>query len=243
MVKRLHFGRAAEGGVLAAGLAAEGFDGPHDILEGKAGFLKVFCDHYDTGELIKGLDGSTFLVREIAMKRFGTHGSSQVPLQALLAIRARHPFTADEIESIHIAASRESVEHHENLSPTDLMQAQYSVPFCVALACVRDARDPRSIDESALTDPAIRAVIQRIHYEIGDITDKRTYQTTITLKDGNVLELTLPEPGVPWRAATREETYEKYAILMHDCPKSKSDEIFDRVQTLENQENVDWIKI
>ena len=34
MVKRLHFGRAAESGVLAAGLAAEGFTGPHDVLEG-----------------------------------------------------------------------------------------------------------------------------------------------------------------------------------------------------------------
>ena len=51
MVKRLHFGRAAEGGVLAAGLAARGFDGPHDILEGKAGFLNVFCDEFDLDEL------------------------------------------------------------------------------------------------------------------------------------------------------------------------------------------------
>src|SRR4029077_1118913 len=59
MVKRLHFGRAAEGGVLAAGLAEQGFDGPHDILEGKAGFLKVFCDEYDLGELTRGLDGNT----------------------------------------------------------------------------------------------------------------------------------------------------------------------------------------
>ena len=96
------------------------------------------------------------------------------------------------------------MEHHDNLSPTDLMQAQYSVPFCIALACVRDARDPRSLDESALTDPAIRAVIQRIRYEVGDITDKRTCQLTVTLKDGAVLKLTLPEPGVPWRPANRE---------------------------------------
>ena len=44
MVKRLHFGRGAEGGVLAAGLAAEGFEGPEDVMEGKAGFLKVYCD-------------------------------------------------------------------------------------------------------------------------------------------------------------------------------------------------------
>ena len=243
MVKRLHFGRGAEGGVLAAGLAAEGFDGPHDILEGKAGFLKVFCDNYDVTELTRGLDGSSFRTREIAMKRFGTHGTSQMPLQTLLQIRNSRSFSHDEIDSIHIAAAPEAVEHHDNLSPTDLMQAQYSVPFCIALACVRDVRDPRSFDQSALSDPAIRAVIQRIRYMAGDISEKRTCQMTVTLKGGDVLKLTLPEPGVPWRQANREETYEKYAILMRDCPKSKSDALFERVQKLEEEKTVDWMKI
>ena len=43
MVKRLHLGRAAESGVLAASLAADGFTGPSTVLEGKFGFLKAFC--------------------------------------------------------------------------------------------------------------------------------------------------------------------------------------------------------
>ena len=243
MVKRLHFGRAAESGVLAASLAAEGFDGPHDILEGKAGFLKVFCDHYDLGELTRGLEGDTFLVREIAMKRFASHGSSQTPLQALLGIRASHPFSAEEIEAIHVAAAPEAVEHHDHLSPTDLMQAQYSVPFCIALACVRDARDPRSFDESALTDPAIRAVLRRVRYEVGEITDKRTCKMTVTLRGGAVHKRTLPEPGIPWRPSNRDETYEKYAILMRDCSQSKADEIFERIQTIDTQASVGWLRM
>jgi 2-methylcitrate dehydratase PrpD len=243
MVKRLHFGRAAEGGVLAASLAAEDFDGPHDVLEGKAGFLKVFCDHYNAEELTRGLDGSTFLVREIAMKRFGTHGSSQIPLQALLEIRARYPFAHHEIESIKISAAPEAVEHHDNLSPTDLMQAQYSVPFCIALACVRDVRDPRSFDASALTDPAIGAVLRRIRYEAGAIRDKRACEVSVTLTNGTAYSQVLPKPDVPWKPANREETYEKYAILMRDCPREKTDEIFERIQTLEDQANLGWIKI
>ena len=42
MVKRLHPGRAAEGGVMAAGLARDGFTGPPTVIEGKYGFLNVF---------------------------------------------------------------------------------------------------------------------------------------------------------------------------------------------------------
>jgi 2-methylcitrate dehydratase PrpD len=48
MVKRLHLGRAAESGVLAASLAADGFIGPRSVLEGEAGFLKVFCTEWNT---------------------------------------------------------------------------------------------------------------------------------------------------------------------------------------------------
>jgi 2-methylcitrate dehydratase PrpD len=243
MVKRLHFGRGAEGGVLAALLAAEGFDGPHNVLEGRNGFLRVFCDEYDLSELTLGLDGSIFRMREVAMKRFGTHGTSQVPLQALLELRTQHPFTAEAIDTIHIAAAPENVAHHDHPSPTDLMQAQYSVPFCVAVACVRDIRDPRAMDESALTDPQIQAVVQRIRYEAGDISDKRACELTVTLKNGAVLRRTLPESGTEWRPANRDETYEKYAILMRDCPQGHTDALFERIQMLEDQADLAWLEI
>src|SRR4051812_4448516 len=42
MVKRLHLGRAAESGVLAATLAKNGFSGPATVLEGKFGYMHVF---------------------------------------------------------------------------------------------------------------------------------------------------------------------------------------------------------
>jgi hypothetical protein len=58
-----------------------------------------------------------------------------------------------------------------------------------------------------------------------------------------VLKRTLPEPDVPWRQANRDETYEKYAILMRDCPRAKTDELFERIQTLEDQANLAWLRI
>ena len=50
MVKRLHLGRASEGGVLAASLAADGFTAPDTVLEGPFGFLAVFCREWDVAE-------------------------------------------------------------------------------------------------------------------------------------------------------------------------------------------------
>ena len=42
MIKRLHLGKAAEGGVTAAQLARRGFAGPESVLEGKFGFCQSF---------------------------------------------------------------------------------------------------------------------------------------------------------------------------------------------------------
>ncbi|HEY2183766.1 MAG TPA: MmgE/PrpD family protein, partial [Xanthobacteraceae bacterium] len=59
MVKRLHLGRAAESGVLAASLAADGFTGPATVLEGEFGFLNVFCGgEFDRAELTRELGQS-----------------------------------------------------------------------------------------------------------------------------------------------------------------------------------------
>jgi len=41
--------------VMAANLADRGFTGPHDILEGEFGFLRVFCNEWDMSDLTKGL--------------------------------------------------------------------------------------------------------------------------------------------------------------------------------------------
>jgi 2-methylcitrate dehydratase PrpD len=46
MVKRLHVGCAAEGGVLAANPVTDGFTGPATVREGDCGFPKVFCNEW-----------------------------------------------------------------------------------------------------------------------------------------------------------------------------------------------------
>ena len=132
MVKRLHFGRAAEGGVLAANLAERGFTGPHDILEGEFGFLRVFCDEFDLAKLTAGL-GEVFMTMNIYMKRFACHGTGQAPLQGLQELQAKHRFSAADVERIDIGGSPDMVDRHNIPAPRDPMLAQYSVPFAVAL--------------------------------------------------------------------------------------------------------------
>ena len=88
MVKRLHLGRAAESGVLAASLAEEGFTGPQSVLEGPFGFLNVFCGEYDADALTRGL-GADYATLSIMLKRFPCHITAHTSVQAVLDLMAR----------------------------------------------------------------------------------------------------------------------------------------------------------
>lgn len=154
MVKRLHLGRAAEAGVLAAELAARGFEGPLAVLEGKYGVLDAFCEASEPERLTAGL-GSAFEIRKLCLKRYACHVTAQAPIQLFSDLAGQHRISGDRIRAVSLEVSDKVLSHHSERRPTDLMLAQYSVPFSLAVAVLRDPDDPGSFDDSALADPAI----------------------------------------------------------------------------------------
>jgi 2-methylcitrate dehydratase PrpD len=243
MVKRLHFGRASESGVLAASLAASGFTGPHDILEGEFGFLRVFCDEFDMTKLTAGL-GQTFMTMNIYMKRFACHGTGQAPLQALQELQAKHQLGAADVEWIDVGGPPDMVDRHNILAPKDPMLAQYSVPFAVALAFFRDPKDPRSFDDQAVSDKGILELCRRVRLHREEGADGTKATVAITLKDGTVLkERVTKVKCTPPLPPNRTDVHEKFALLTQHCPAKKMDEIFERLQVMEAERDFDWLTV
>src|SRR5205809_452594 len=182
MVKRLHLGRASEAGVLAATLAAAGFTGPKTVLEGEFGFLRVFCTEFDETELTRGL-GRDYVTLSTVLKRYPVHATAHAAVRAVRDLQADHRFSGGDVEAITVTGNRRMVERHAIAEPADLMLAQYSIPFCVALALHREARDPESYDEGALADPQIRALCRRVLLvpEAGDGHGHSGMGSTVTL--------------------------------------------------------------
>ena len=81
MVKRLHLGRAAESGVLAASLAKNGFSGPATVLEGKFGYMNVFCRDGDASRMTAAL-GESWKLLTLTVKRYAAHVTAHVPVTA-----------------------------------------------------------------------------------------------------------------------------------------------------------------
>ncbi|HTT81052.1 MAG TPA: MmgE/PrpD family protein, partial [Stellaceae bacterium] len=235
MVKRLHLGRASEAGVLAASLAATGFAGPKTVLEGEFGFLRVFCDAYDVSALTSGL-GDDFVTLSTVLKRYPAHATAHPALKAVRDLQAEHGFAGDAVESVTVTGTRRMVERHDIAEPADLMLAQYSIPFCVALALFREARDPESYGESALADPKIRALARRVTL-IAEESAALGSTVTVVLHDGRRLQRRegsgMLEPG---------ELADKFLRLTRGIlGESRAAALYERLQGLDREARLDWL--
>jgi 2-methylcitrate dehydratase PrpD len=244
VVKALHFGRAAESGVVAANLVRRGFAGPDAVLEGAFGFLHAFCGKYDTDELLRDL-GEAFGTMSIAVKRYPCHGTAQGPVELIETLKARQHFAGDDVRVIEIAGSPEMVAH-DIKNPKDLSLALYSVPFAVAVACYKNPRDPRSFDADCLSHRGIRSLCSRIRISLaGDSASNRdACSVRITLGNGVEIFGRLDAfAGHPKRPLAYGDLYAKYCMLTQGCSRRNADEIFERVERLEDEDDLAWLAL
>ncbi len=244
MVKRLHLGRAAEGGVLAASLAADGFTGPRSAIEGQAGFLKVFCNEYDLAELTRGL-GQDYVTMSILLKRFPAHITAHTPVQAIEELKEAHGFSGADVASISIAGEERVAKVNNIPAPADLMMAQYSVPFCVALALYRDARDPQSFTDAAVRDPDIRALAARVTITVDQEVHAHgalASTVTVALKDGRTFTRRVEHfKGTPENPLDPDEMRDKFLRLTRKYRQGDMTRLFTRLQQLENEPDLGWL--
>ena len=185
MVKRLHLGRAAESGVLAAMLAARGYEGPRSILDGKFGILEAFCSRSDPALLTARL-GAFFEITTLCIKRYACHVTAQAPIELLRGMMMRDRFGATDIAAMKMIVSTKVASHHNERRPPDIMLGQYSVPFSLAVAAWRDPEDPMAFAADCVHDPAILDLAARIELAAGDAPGWGA-DLSITLHDGRRL--------------------------------------------------------
>jgi 2-methylcitrate dehydratase PrpD len=190
MVKRLHMGRAAEGGVLAAGLAERGFEGPDNVLEGKFGYLDVYARDGDATLLDAEL-GERWETLTTSFKLFPCHVTAQLPVQALLDLKKQHGFSGDDVVGCSLQASEKVLSHHSDPAPRDVATAQYSVPYCLAVALFRDPGNPQSFLTMPDPDSPVSAMSKKVKLEpTPQRGDDRAFRLTLLLRDGRELTAT-----------------------------------------------------
>jgi 2-methylcitrate dehydratase PrpD len=236
MVKRLHLGRAAESGFIAATLARDGYTGPAGVFEGKYGILNTFCRDAEPSRLTKDL-GTTWHTLKTKIKRYSCHATAQVPVTLALELKEKHKLSAGDVAGITIAANAKTVSHHAIHEPKDMTMAQYSTPFCVALALHKDPMDPRSFSEASLADPGIRALAKGAKVELFSAAASEVApECRVTLKLKNGKEVSMEGntfKGTPANPLTRPELLEKFLKLTVHRDRAKAERLFSQLAEAE----------
>jgi 2-methylcitrate dehydratase PrpD len=242
MVKRLHMGRAAEGGVTAAYLAARGFEGPDALLEGKFGYLDVYARGGDPRLLTDGL-GTRWESLNIWFKMFPCHVTAQAPVRAIQQLQRECRFVPQDIRQIVIEASEKVLSHHADREPQDVGTAQYSVPFSVALALYRDPADPQAFLDGPGQNPAILDLCKRIELRPYQgptaLGHNASCRIEVTLADGRSVALAKTDFDDGDAAESLEQRIEqKFLKLSAGLPEDKRKALLARLQSIERQENI-----
>ncbi len=146
LTKRLQAGQAASGPVLSAILAREGFTGAHQVFAGRFGFFPMYQPGgYDLDAITDGL-GHVFRGVELSFKPYPSGRPNHAILDAALELYRRLDLsTADMGVGIdEVVITMNPQVYRDQFSPepgkrrpSQVVEAQFSIPFLVAAALVR----------------------------------------------------------------------------------------------------------
>jgi 2-methylcitrate dehydratase PrpD len=245
MMKRMHAGRAAESGVRMAQLGARGFSGPPNAVESRFGLLEVFGGEGAKPEALDADIGSRWAVENVYVKVYPCCSWIQSSVQQLAALRGRSPLAPADIRRIEIGTNSYARRMNGTVLPADTMGAQYSIPYCAALALTGDPADPAMYGDAVLDDPARRALAQRVELVVDDEMEALYPQhygsrVRVELANGDVRMSKVLDPhGMPADPVTEAERVEKFRRLASSQLRpTEVDRVIEIVCSLERQASI-----
>jgi 2-methylcitrate dehydratase PrpD len=233
--KRMHLGRAAQLGLESAFLADAGFSGPSRIIEGRFGYYNAFSlPGADLGKLTGGL-GSSWFVQPPSHKSYALHATQQAVVHAIQEFKRDHPVDPAKLDRLVVKGRETMMEgRHSVRDPKTVMGGQYSLPFTVAVAVLRDLSNPLNYDDAAVNDPAIRSLAQRIELVSGE-ADLANPEVIIEVDGQSHTLSTGPYKGSPRNPFTWDDMREKFGRYAGQViDRSHADDIVALVADLES---------
>ena len=194
--KRSHVGQAAQNGLICATMAAEGFKGPKEAIEGKWGFLHSFSPDARPEKATEGL-GADWLTLELGVKPYPSCRYTHAAMDAIRQLSAEHGFTGDDVAEAAIGVPETGWKivgdsDPEKQNPKSIVEGQFSMPFCAAVV-MRTGNMVWDDYKTHLTDAATLDLTKRISTVVdadaeAAYPDNMAGKATIKLKSGEVLE-------------------------------------------------------
>jgi 2-methylcitrate dehydratase PrpD len=217
--KRAHPGWAAQAGIQAARLGAQGFSGPRTVLEGIHGLFNGFARSAegDYAVLTEGF-GEQWVMEGITFKPYATGTMNQPYVDCALRL-AKRGIRAEDVADV-LCETAEGYVHRlwdplpSKHRPPNEYVAKFSAPFNIAVAFVTGGAGLSAFTEQTVRDERILGLASKVRYVVNpnDPYPKAyTGHVRMTLKDGRVLEERQPHiRGGAHEPLTRAEIEDKF---------------------------------
>lgn len=248
--RSLHAGKAAYNGILAAMLAKRGFTGAEAIFEARDGFCRATTDRYDLAPLTQGL-GRSYLIRDQRFVRFVTCGAMHAAIDGVLDLTKNNSLPPESIESIEARTFPVTINMcGQTAEPKTFAEAQFSLPFALALAAISGDVSISQLTEQRLKDPQVLALAKRVSGVVdpefaargisgsGDMF--QSARVFIRMKDGREYSQQVNvHKGSPQNPLTKEELLDKFRSLASMAiPKARVQKIIGLVDELDKLDSV-----
>lgn len=237
----LQVGRSSEGGILSALFAEKGVSGCDGILEN--GFLRAFADQPNEDEILSDL-GKRYSIEETYVKIHGGCRGNHAPTDLIQSLVKKHKILAEEIKEIRVKVDSVTMvaEIH---NPANGKQAQFSIPFSIAVAILDGNASLYQFTDEKVNDPKVRALMAKTFVEVDknldkDYPNKRgSHGEIILLKDGRRLSSSIDiARGEPESPLSIQEIKEKFILLTRAVLGKRAEEVCDLVMKLERLKDI-----
>jgi len=243
----MQMGFSARNAVMACDLAAAGFDGPKDVLEGPFGYFNLFELGGSSALVVQDL-GRRWFIAELAHKPFPCGRATHGIIEACLELRRRHQLAADQIQ--RAKARVPPLVHHLVGRPVRQEMATNYARLCapyVAASALRSGNvglgdfGAEACRNALTQDLARRIVIEEV--DVGDANALTPIEVEIDLRDGSRHTLRLDSVcGNPAKPLSRTDHLAKFynncVAARRPVPSDRADRLVACIERLEHVSDV-----
>jgi 2-methylcitrate dehydratase PrpD len=212
--KQLHTAHAAAAGLSAAYLAADGFTGARDILEGARGLAAGTSSDADPSRLVDGL-GARWATAETSFKFHASCRHTHPAADALQRAMAEHRLTASDIAAVTAHVHQGAIDVLGPVThPQTVHQSKFSMGTVLAMVALQ-GRAGLSEFDAHYNSAAVSAFRERVRMVVDAEVDA-AYPTrwigkvSVHTRDGRKLHARVDEPkGDPGNTLSRGELEDK----------------------------------
>lgn len=151
-------------GLTALQLAEGGCTGPEDILD--------HLPHYDAAGILEGL-GQGFLVEGTYFKPYSACRWAHAAIDGVGELMAAHGVAAGDLQAIEIHTFDRALRLKNDRNPATVLDAQYSLPYCVAVRAVLGPEALVPLTKEGLGRPEVVAVAEKVSLHLDPVLDRR----------------------------------------------------------------------